>query len=305
MAKPIPTPNELPTTVLRVSHHNAKHIAERWPYAAYGSNLSLVQMADRCKSPEPVVRATLPNHRLIFARFASIEAAKGSDVPVGVYRLDADDVERLDRREGLGRSYDRFLVTVLAEDGRAIRCFTYVKRDSRLQPPSEKYYQRILEGYRDWNFETRRLRHARKAASKNYDANKSKYEAEAATMWHDWYNGRGEQQSLPFGNVDRRGQAKVRTANDDSQFSLVTGRCRKCHKTHEGVVCPSVEPKYLAVSFQSVEFGQRGDELFFRVKNTRAWYADRTSPEDVKSGLVRGELAVTLPGSQAFIPKEP
>ncbi len=48
-----------------------------------------------------------------------------------------------------------------------MRCFTYVKRDNALEEPSERYYQTCLAGYADFNFDTRRLRHAREDARKN------------------------------------------------------------------------------------------------------------------------------------------
>ena len=75
---------------------------------------------------------------------------------LGIYKLSAHDIEALDRFEGLGRSYDRILVTPEV-NGMAMRCFTYVKRNSDPEPPTEKYFQRIVRGFKDWRFPDRRL----------------------------------------------------------------------------------------------------------------------------------------------------
>src|SRR6185369_5145434 len=141
--------NELPTTVLRVNHHPAKHIAERYLYAAFGSNLKLEQMAARCPDAQIITSGKLPGYRLIFARVASIVADEKSSVPMGIYKLSANDIDKLDRYEGMGRTYDRYLVTVLAQDGTAKRCFTYIKRDQREEAQSAKYYNKVLAGYTD------------------------------------------------------------------------------------------------------------------------------------------------------------
>lgn len=308
-------PNELPTAVLRVNHHSAKHIADRYPYAAYGSNLQLEQMASRCKDPQLVTSGYLPKHKLIFAHYCSIIADDDSNVPIGVYKLDADDVERMDRREGLGRSYDRYLVTVLTDDNRAIRCFTYIRRDQRLQPPPETYYQIVLRGYHDWRFDTRRLRHARDAAKKDYEAKKAKWKAEsesrgsaAFSNWkRDWDDSQ-RQQALPFGNVSRSGHVRV-PSNDSGEkckscgkntVSLVTAKCKSCGSAQ--LPANIRASRYLSTSVANVEWGMRGDEWFWRIKGERAWYSDATSATDASIGIVRGTLAVNLPGSSAYVP---
>jgi hypothetical protein len=291
--------NELPTTVLKVNHHPAKHIAARYAYAAFGSNLKLAQMAERCPDADVVCAGKLPGHRLVFAKVKSV-------VPVGIYKLSTSDIEKLDRFEGMGNTYDRYLVTVLADDGTAKRCFTYIKKSNREAAPSKKYYARVAEGYADWNFDDRRLRHARKRAEAASAADVINHEKNAEDMWHDWMNGRGGQQHS-FGSVDRRGRVRVRSTEpvgEQMQFSLVTGRCRKCGTTHETPVCPSLQPKYMTVHVSKVDWGQRDGLMFWRIRGERAWYLDVTKPEDETTGMVRGQLATNLPGAKAFTPKD-
>jgi gamma-glutamylcyclotransferase len=166
------TPPENPASAIplrwvKVSHKTPDHIAERYPYAGYGSNLNLAQMSARCATVDLVGPGLLRNARLVFAYHLGIVRDDNKTVPVGVYRMSAADVAAMDRYESLGRNYERILVTVEV-NGAAVRCFTYLKRDNAPEPPSERYYQICLQGYHDWQFDDRRLRHARDFARKNH-----------------------------------------------------------------------------------------------------------------------------------------
>ena len=156
----------LPVRWLNVSHHSAAHIAARYPYAGYGSNLWLQQMAERCPQAEIIHRGRLRGARLAFSRVATIIADENVDTLVGVYQLSATDIEALDKKEGLGRVYDRYLVTPEV-DGNAVRCFTYIKRDATPRAPSDEYFAKLTAGFRDWGFPDRRLRRARERATKD------------------------------------------------------------------------------------------------------------------------------------------
>jgi hypothetical protein len=224
----------LPLRWVRVTHHTPDHIATRYPYAGYGSNLNLEQMARRCPGADIVGQGLLRNARLLFAYHLGIAEDQHATVPVGVFRLTAADVAALDRYEALGRSYERFLVTVEV-NGEAVRCFTYVKRDNEPEQPSEKYYQTCLQGYADFNFDSRRLRHAREHARKNEKPKRygKGYDSSHATSsgmdWRDYMTtGRGQWgqrgdyrasmvPSVP--SMDGSG-----TAGGQGKVSLVTGR---------------------------------------------------------------------------------
>ena len=153
----------LPTRWVKVSHHTPAHLSGRYPYAAYGSNLMLAQIAARCPHAEVLGKGKLRGARLAFARVATIIVAENVDVLIGAYKLTADDIEKLDRKEGLGKAYERYLVTVEI-DGEAVRCFTYIRVSDRPEAPSEAYYARLAAGYKDWDFSDRRLRRARERA---------------------------------------------------------------------------------------------------------------------------------------------
>jgi hypothetical protein len=71
-------------------------------YFAYGSNLSLKQMAARCPESYYIGRAVLPDYRWQINQrgFANVIACPGFAVHGLVYELNDDDEARLDRSEG-------------------------------------------------------------------------------------------------------------------------------------------------------------------------------------------------------------
>jgi len=201
---PIPTPAELPVRWVRVNHHAPAHIAQRYYYAGYGSNLSFEQMGQRCPDADIVGAGRLRGAKLFFSRVASIKPEENADVLVGVYRLTPSDVATLDRHEGLGRVYDRVLVTPEI-DGVAVRCFTYVKKTTEAGDPTDRYFRRLLHGYADWRFPERRLRRARDRARED-----EAKERKTRGRW-DWW-------SAQNGNRPATPSSSAKTT------SLVTGR---------------------------------------------------------------------------------
>jgi AIG2-like family len=112
-------------------------------YFAYGSNLCVEQMVERCPSGQVVGRAMLPDHALVFPRrsvrrncgVASITASLGSVVWGAVYRLTPADIANLDGCEGYAatrdpgeNAYNKHDVAVLRDGipGGGIRVFTYI-----------------------------------------------------------------------------------------------------------------------------------------------------------------------------------
>lgn len=255
---------EVPTTLLKITHHDAAHVANLYPYAAFGSNLSLLQMAERCPQVEIMTPGKLIGFRLAFARYATIIPDEGSTTPVGIYRLSPSDVAALDKREGLGRSYDRYLVTPMCADGVARRCFTYIKRDARIEKPSDSYYLKLVEGYRNWGFEDRKLRHARKRAEVEGVA-QTKSRAASTRFTTQW--SAPSQRELPL---------------DSREYTA---------------------KKFRSARRQDIELGTRDHIVYWRVRGERQWYIDTTAPE-TPFGTVTGIFADRLPGAQAFTIKD-
>ena len=59
-------------------------------YLAYGSNLNLEQMSNRCPNAKPVGVGLLEDYRLIFRNYLTIEPQKGSVVPFAVWEIDKE-----------------------------------------------------------------------------------------------------------------------------------------------------------------------------------------------------------------------
>lgn len=187
-----------------VSAHSAAHIAERYLYAGYGSNLNIEQMTRRCKTAELHGHGVIPDARLQFARVLTIREDDRAVVPVGLYELKAADVTALDRYEGLAsRVYRRVLCAVDVAGIGYVRCFTYIKNNDRIAPPTDEYFDRCARGYKDWNFDLRRLHHAREAAVRYAAAHPEKPKVQPSPSKRPEYQRTAEHRAeLPVRDVE-------------------------------------------------------------------------------------------------------
>ena len=74
-------------------------------YIAYGSNLNLEQMADRCPTARVVGATVLDDYQLVFQRVATIVPRPGAKVPVAIWEIDEECEEALDIYEGYPHLY--------------------------------------------------------------------------------------------------------------------------------------------------------------------------------------------------------
>jgi gamma-glutamylcyclotransferase (GGCT)/AIG2-like uncharacterized protein YtfP len=89
-------------------------------YFAYGSNLDLDQMRDRCPDSELVGMGALPAHRLDFTAYANRWQGGVADVVQDqahtvwglIYRLSSQDLQLLDEFESYPTGYDRRQVQI-------------------------------------------------------------------------------------------------------------------------------------------------------------------------------------------------
>lgn len=128
-------------------------------YMAYGSNLSVSQMAFRCPDAKLVGTATLQDWKLVFRVHATIEPEFGSTVPVLVWKISDADEAKLDRYEGYPKYYTKETMPVTVTHLRSkkqkeLDCMVYIMQSGRpVIPPSMQYYNTILEGYRRFGFD--------------------------------------------------------------------------------------------------------------------------------------------------------
>ena len=132
-------------------------------YLAYGSNLNLAQMQERCGTSKKVGKAIIKDYRLMFkgsenSNYLTIEKAKGYQVPVGVFIIQEGDEVALDRFEGFPFLYYKqdFVVELITDNGNKtiINAFAYIMHEDRkLGAPSEEYVRRVQIGYKNFGFD--------------------------------------------------------------------------------------------------------------------------------------------------------
>ena len=137
-------------------------------YVAYGSNLNVKQMSRRCPTAIPLGTATLEGWNLLFkgsksGSYLTIEPKRGEYVPVAVWEVSERDELALDRYEGFPHFYYKkdFEVDVTGIRTGKVRhrkAFAYIMHEDRpLGEPSRYYLNVCAEGYKFFNFDTRRL----------------------------------------------------------------------------------------------------------------------------------------------------
>ena len=117
-------------------------------YAAYGSNLSRVQMQQRCPGAAVAAAVALPGWRLAVRKYALVEADPTAACPVGLWRVTPAHLTALDRYEG-PHAYARRRVPL--PDGR--EAWIYLELVHRPGPPSAAYAARLRQGYADFGFD--------------------------------------------------------------------------------------------------------------------------------------------------------
>jgi len=123
-------------------------------YIAYGSNLNIKQMANRCPTAKVVGASMLKDWRLLFRG-----AHAGAVATVEPFMTSSDEAA-LDRYEGWPFLYRKETVKVKL-GGKNVKAMMYVMNEGRpLGQPSCYYYTTILEGYKDAGFDLDILRQA-------------------------------------------------------------------------------------------------------------------------------------------------
>lgn len=121
-------------------------------YLAYGSNMNLPQMAQRCPTAKVVGVSEIKDHALVFrggrsGAVATIEPQEGASVPVLLWKIQPKDEIALDYYEGFPSFYEKQMQEVEV-DGQSVSAMVYVMAPGHiLGMPSQYYYDVIKEGY--------------------------------------------------------------------------------------------------------------------------------------------------------------
>ena len=112
-------------------------------YIAYGSNINLEQMAFRCPNSKVVGTSEIKDFELEFRGVATIVPKENASVPVLIWELDERDLPTLNRYEGWPRLYRQEKMS-FELNGKTCEGMAYL-----MNPPSQQYYNTILQGYRE------------------------------------------------------------------------------------------------------------------------------------------------------------
>ena len=135
-------------------------------YIAYGSNLSVRQMAVRCSDAKVAGKAILPDWKLVFRLHATIEPEKGSVVPVLIWEISDKDEQHLDAYEGWPSYYIKQDLEVTMTDlkgkhPRKVTAMVYIMTESHnVRLPMKGYVDVLAEGYERFGFDKDILRQA-------------------------------------------------------------------------------------------------------------------------------------------------
>lgn len=136
-------------------------------YIAYGSNMSISQMRERCPDAVPVGTAILKDWELVFRYHATIEPKPGASVPVVVWEIKDSDERNLDHYEGYPHYYEKQYVSVDMREFKTpyrhkVRAMVYimVKEHSQIFPPPGVYLNVIADAYDRFKFNEAILRKA-------------------------------------------------------------------------------------------------------------------------------------------------
>ncbi|OBJ81449.1 poly-gamma-glutamate hydrolase family protein [Mycobacterium sp. 1245852.3] len=121
--------------------------ARRHLYFAYGSNLCVRQMAQRCPDAADPRPAVLADHDWLINQrgVATVEPLAGNQVYGVVWQISDGDLATLDSAEGVPVRYRRDEMTVHTDDGPA-PAWVYIDHRVTPGPPRPGYLPKIIDG---------------------------------------------------------------------------------------------------------------------------------------------------------------
>ena len=123
-------------------------------YFAFGSNLNQKQMKRRCRDSKYIGCYSLQNYKLVFRNYflgggvADVEKKKNSSVLGAIYKISKKDERELDIYEDFPKTYIKKYFRLL---GKKVM-FYYMPKKTRSIPPSKRYLNLIIQGYKDCGY---------------------------------------------------------------------------------------------------------------------------------------------------------
>ena len=123
-------------------------------YFAYGTNLDVEQMRNRCETIKVLGKGKLKNYRLIFNSrgVASIIPDNNSEVLGLVYELTKEGLNSLDSYEGYPSLYSRHEMRIESTEDTFINSIVYIAEDSKEGKPRPDHYECVLNALKKEDF---------------------------------------------------------------------------------------------------------------------------------------------------------
>lgn len=136
-------------------------------YFAYGANLNIENMKDRCPDATPLCSLVLPDYRLVFRGVADIEPCVGKCVEGMLWHITDKCEDALDIFEGFPHLYRKEDFVVQLHQPELVETFGdiadvmfYTMNREGYASPSYGYYEVIKQGYQDNNLDCAKLEEA-------------------------------------------------------------------------------------------------------------------------------------------------
>jgi hypothetical protein len=124
-------------------------------YFAYGSNMDVAAMAQRCPRSKPLGPARLARHRFFImdSGWASVMADPRRDVHGVLWDLSLADVRVLDNYEDIRSGlYKKIVQPVLRGQGASARALVYVGGSTRAGVAQPGYMEQVIAAAQIWDF---------------------------------------------------------------------------------------------------------------------------------------------------------
>ena len=150
---------------------------EKKVYIAYGSNLNIKQMQERCEDAELLGTAILTDHCLEYrgsvgSAYLTIKQSPGESLPIAVWLTSATDELVLDEYEEYPELYYKTSYQIKLDkvfpgfarefnQGDAITVYTYVMQEDKMPArPTDEYIEVCKAGYDSFGFDKKILAEA-------------------------------------------------------------------------------------------------------------------------------------------------
>jgi gamma-glutamylcyclotransferase (GGCT)/AIG2-like uncharacterized protein YtfP len=123
-------------------------------YFAYGSNMDLDQMKERCGNEFKFVAVVyLEGFKFVYDGYsekrkgsvANIVECSGEKVWGVLYEITENAEKKLDENEGYPFTYQKRYVTVKDKEGKEYKAFVYLRKPQEIGKPSKDYMNQIIK----------------------------------------------------------------------------------------------------------------------------------------------------------------